>query len=298
MDALLMGGLFANLGVLLVVFYILVGITAAAALYYVYCLPQERIAKKLGLQGWLAFIPVARNIQRMKMAEMPMWMLLFVGSSLTPVLGFSVIGLVTVLLAQLNGPFAAVMCILLSLGYLVMFYLTTYRYYSRIVTKFGFSSAMAFVLLILPVINQTVLYFIALDNRYQVKKGGEAESSAFTQVVQRENQPAKISSAAAGLEGVSGMYTGAKFNMASGEEFVIGRDGALSNIIISANSEKVSRRHCSVKYNATMGCYEVTDYSMNGTFYGNTRLVKDQVTRVQRGTVLVIGDKLNQFKLL
>lgn len=280
--------------ILLAILGVAIGLGILAITYYLYCIPQEKIADKMGEHTtWMAYVPVARNIQRMRMTGLPTWWFLFVGSSFTVLLASGILSLVGLLLMALNQIFGLVVFIILEIAYLVFYFIATYKFNLIVGTKFGFHPAMALVWMFMAPIGQVITYVIALSDRFYVggKRGGEPMTPPA--VINGGDSMGKI-----GLEGISGMYSGAEFPMSANEPLVIGRDGTLSNVIVSANSDKVSRRHCTVRYIAATNSYEITDHSTNGTFYGNTRLVKDQPTSVVRGTTIVIGDKVNQFKLL
>lgn len=286
---------FAGLGVAAWFIIILVSTAISVINYYLYCVPQEKIAAKMNAGStWMAYVPFARNVQRMKMANMPTWKLLFVGSTFTVAFSMLVIFLVSLIFIAINGLLGTIICSLLIIVYLVFYIIETYRYNLIIADTFGFDKPLALVWMFVPVVGQVITYLIALSNRIQPK--GKSAPRATGAAPKDSSIPAAPQ--VNGLEGVAGMYSGAQFKMSANEEFMIGRDGTLSDIVISTNSEKVSRRHCSVKYLASLNCYQVTDYSLNGTFYGNSRLVKDQPTQLPRGTTIVIGDKYNQFKLM
>ena len=71
----------SNLSAVTVIFITTAVLLFIACGYYLYCVPQQKIADKLGYKhGWMAYIPVARNIQRMKMIGMSLWKFFFVGS--------------------------------------------------------------------------------------------------------------------------------------------------------------------------------------------------------------------------
>ena len=270
--------------------------------YYLYCVTQEKIAAKLKVgPTWMAYVPFARNVERMKMAKMPMWKLMFVGSAFTMIFSTAIIVLIGFIFGTMNAALGFVIGAILYVAYLVFYIIESYKYYIFIADTFGFDRALSLTTLFIPLLGQVFIYLIAFSKRIQ-PNGGKAEAAAPAPVANNAAGSFNYSSVGAssvnGLEGVSGMYQGAQFKMNANDEFMIGRDGTLADIVISANSEKVSRRHCSVRYLPTNNTYEVTDYSSNGTFYGNTRLVKGQPISVPRGTVLVVGDKMNQFKLL
>lgn len=101
-----------------------------------------------------------------------------------------------------------------------------------------------------------------------------------------------------GLVGVCGMWTDAEFFNNSKQAITIGRDAAQCNIVISENAGKVSRKHCTVRYDYSENMYIVTDFSSNGTFLDNGKKLNAGVpTPVECGTVIILGDENNAFKL-
>ena len=123
----------------------------------------------------------------------------------------------------------------------------------------------------------------------------QEESSRHSQTT-RSLRPAATAEGA--IIGRAGMYKSAIFAIRSGEEMVIGRDAALSHIIVDMGAEKVSRKHCSVMYDGQSKRYFVTDFSSNGTYQeSGARLSKNVATPLLRGTVLYIGNKKNSFIL-
>ena len=76
----------------------------------------------------------------------------------------------------------------------------------------------------------------------------------------------------------------------------IGRDGAASNLVLS--DRDISRRHCTVQFNASENCYYVTDYSSLGTrMNGTVQLEREVPTRCSRGTRIILGQGSNEFIL-
>lgn len=98
------------------------------------------------------------------------------------------------------------------------------------------------------------------------------------------------------IEGIRGMFAGADIEVANEEEIIIGRDESCSNLVIK--NERVSRKHCGVRYVAENGTYVVTDYSKNGVYYKNGQRMPSGVpTMLQAGTIIVITDSGNEFLL-
>ena len=102
----------------------------------------------------------------------------------------------------------------------------------------------------------------------------------------------------ASLLGTRGMYSNVSFPLGNSEEIILGRDAAFSHIVIDQNADKVSRKHASVRYDASSRCYLVTDYSLNGTFKEDgTRLLTNVATSIPRGTTINLGSAQHSFRL-
>ena len=98
--------------------------------------------------------------------------------------------------------------------------------------------------------------------------------------------------------GKTGMYRYATFRIESGEEMFIGRDAAMSHIIVDTGAEKVSRKHCGIVYDGRRRQYIVCDYSSNGTFREDGgRLPEMVMTVLPYGTTIYLGDRQNSFLL-
>ena len=95
---------------------------------------------------------------------------------------------------------------------------------------------------------------------------------------------------------LAGEYAGAAIPLRKGEELMIGRDGAFCNVVLTGN--KISRKHCSIRFNVDTGRYTVTDLSSNGTYVKNgSRLISGQPTELSAGTILILGNEDNLFRL-
>lgn len=97
---------------------------------------------------------------------------------------------------------------------------------------------------------------------------------------------------------LKGTYEGAEFPMQDGDEYVIGTNADMCNIVIDSSYSTVSRRHCSIKYNSISKMYMVVDYSTNGTYLENgSALYKNAPKMLPTGTVIKIGDDENIFRI-
>lgn len=96
--------------------------------------------------------------------------------------------------------------------------------------------------------------------------------------------------------GASGMYAGVSIDVKDNEELTIGRDGAMSNLVIEDNG--VSRRHCAIRFSSMERAYYVRDYSTNGVFLSDgRRLVKNTDERVAPGSRIRLGQTSQIFML-
>lgn len=100
------------------------------------------------------------------------------------------------------------------------------------------------------------------------------------------------------ITGVSGMYNGVEFPAGNDDVIVMGVDPSVCSIVITENGQLVSRKHCSIRYNASDDSYYVTDYSTNGTYVVDEfKLEKGVETQVNRGAVISLGNFENGFRL-
>ena len=94
--------------------------------------------------------------------------------------------------------------------------------------------------------------------------------------------------------GLSGEYAGAKIPV-DNFSVILGRDQNLCQLVF--HGEKISRKHCSVSYDASRKIYVVLDFSMNGTFLNDgVRLLANKENELQPGSQIYI-DEQNAFLL-
>jgi len=83
-----------------------------------------------------------------------------------------------------------------------------------------------------------------------------------------------------------------------GEEIILGRDAAMAHVIIDQDADRVSRRHCGIRYNPQDGSYIVTDYSTNGTFREDgSRMPSNMSVTLMRGATIKLGSSSVSFRL-
>ena len=105
------------------------------------------------------------------------------------------------------------------------------------------------------------------------------------------------------IEGLEGVYAGARIELGAGEEILFGRNPRYAHVVIDRNNADISRKHCGVSVEEASGKFLVTDYSRNGTFARaaeageEMRLPVKKATRLPQGTVIRLGRQGNVFLL-
>ena len=111
---------------------------------------------------------------------------------------------------------------------------------------------------------------------------------------------AKVLSGSFDLSGslicVSGSKLGQTIRLVPEQEIVVGRDEEVADLIVEL--PEVSRKHCAIIYHSEDDCYEITDYSLNGTYVdGNMRLVTGDTYQLKPGSIIAFGADQLQYRL-
>ena len=95
---------------------------------------------------------------------------------------------------------------------------------------------------------------------------------------------------------IRGDFAGFSFPISHSEVITIGKDPSTCNIVLRDN--RISGRHCSIKYDGIKQLYYVTDHSTNGTYYSTgNRFVKEYAEPVKKGTKICITNHDTVFEL-
>lgn len=270
--------------------------------------------RKAGLDtDWMAYIPIARQLYQMQIARCPWWYIfLFKEGTAHNVI---LILLSQILFAGVRGLSVAftVFGLIILLAYVVASLVFTFFYYREFYQRFGFHKYTAFIEIVwttefIGTIFQMYIAFSRsvkyregtvedLDYLYSSQGAAECQDDGRTVALhqmspQEVKRPAKIT-------GIAGKYAGASFDVADGEEVIFGRSAAEANIVFDQYETDISRRHCSVRYDAMSDQFVVTDYSTNGTYAGDGRMfTPKQAVSVERGTIIYLGkNRKNSFRL-
>lgn len=95
---------------------------------------------------------------------------------------------------------------------------------------------------------------------------------------------------------IKGECAGMEVPIDDGESIVLGRNSEECNLIITG--DKISRKHCSIKYDKEEQVYSLIDYSSNGTYFvDGTRMEPLTPIWIKSGTQFFMGDQRNVFQL-
>jgi hypothetical protein len=312
------------------VIFVIIALAGTALFYMLTRYATLSIGAKAGLvDDWMPFVPVANTIYKLKLIDEPWWKLFFFGSPgmvISLILGWIlflifhlanysagfIIGTIAIVAIQGLGIYHTVYFgferykvfgfnqrLNFALTFFVLFRLLGGMLYSIwFLLALGatslLSGATAFGMLIVFIITSAfygnpTIWLVDWIMAYHPKiVYGDEENS---DEIWTDKTTGKIT-------GVSGVYAGQSFKIKNGEEMIFGRDGSFAHIVISGSSDKVSRKHCVIRYDAGNRAYYVTDFSSNGTSYnGGVRLVANIPTQLPLGTVISLGDNANQFRL-
>ena len=100
------------------------------------------------------------------------------------------------------------------------------------------------------------------------------------------------------LRGIAGQYAGASIAL-DGTPSTLGRDPHAANLVFSSETGSVSKRHCTVRWDAARQVFVLEDHgSTNGTYLSSgERLAPGQPRDLRPGDRFYIGDLRNQFEV-
>ena len=323
-SGMISGLLFLNISVYIILVLIFV------VVYFMRGYTLLATGRKLGLSeehNWMPFVPFARSAYSQRLLGEPDWKLFFwtdhmfyavsfaifllaMGSPFSiALIAFVVLYLVIGRLAALFLWFVTMVVVLSIPGappllgiysvfvflYLACTFVYRFTYTKKLYSIFGINPVFA-VNLFIPfagVIGKIFGYLIAFSDIY--KPAGKKHAAAVAQGgVQEKARGQGMGS----IVGVSGMYKDSTIDIPLGEEIVLGRDSAMSHVIIDRDADRISRKHCGIRFNPADGSYSVTDYSTNGTFKEDgSRLPSNIPVSMARGTLVVLGSRQTSFRL-
>lgn len=121
-------------------------------------------------------------------------------------------------------------------------------------------SAMVSLFILIGCIITTVMMFSKIS-------AGSGQQAGY-RAVQAQINPMAGSSGC--VRFLSGEYAGNDINMLAGQRMILGSDAAQANLVLQ--NDKVSPYHCMLEFIGYNGTYQITDYSVSGTFVNGMRL--------------------------
>ena len=292
----LLSGLLGGGGSFIMVVAIIFLIALVGALYTFIGFTLRNIGRKAGLEkDWMAFVPFARSIYRLQIVGEAWWKMFFLEYSW---LWYIIINWI---FGLFNNSTMTTFGSVLSILFLLSMIAYNLYYRNKYYKAFGLKPELA-----LGIVTPGGVFFFTwtvdclIAYTGLIQYGEATESKRIGEILHQQPKPnvQRASAQDCGLTGLSGMYAGQTIPMASNDDLVIGRDSVLANVIIDQNADKISRKHCVVRFDSARSSYTVTDFSTNGTFIdGGSRLVANVPTTMQRGAVIALGSRENRFKL-
>lgn len=291
---------FGSAAIFVTIMLALAGLFFAVAAYVFPCYTLMTIGRK-ARQGndWMAYLPFAQDVYRLRIVGQPMWHLCFFGGC--GGLAIALFDLIVYLIAARQGS-AALMVIglLITFGWLVFRFYVTYMFYQKYYKGFGFNPMLALVCFV-PGMSLAVMFVLDVLIAYKSDIGWQKQYVAAPAPVPVPSPVFQDAGPVAGqgrITAISGMYDGAVFRMMDNEELAFGRDNITCQVVFDEKYPEISKRHCTIRYNGATDRYVVTDLSKNGTFTLDDRRLQPNVpVALPRGASIYLGSKQNIFRL-
>ncbi len=281
-----------------------IGAIALLLIFWAFCAYLKTLTgHKLGISNqsdWQAYVPFALDFYRVKMTGEPAWRMVFFGSSSFVIL---------MLISSIKGSlfyYKGLSIFLTVIEYIFIAAALVFRiiHFQKLYDKLGYRKVLA-VLRYIPILSLAVYIvdlIIAVDSRVFVetaKPGGGHSGRGDGPNPPVPGPDPRPSGKITCTVGGSGTV-GRSFSISDGEVKTIGRDPKMCNVVIPESQHHVSRRHCSIRFDANdvINPYVVSCYSKNGVLYGSGQIIgENEVRRLPRGTIISLGSEEDKFIL-
>lgn len=254
--------------------------------YVIMCTGRKAKMQK----DFMPFLPIARQLYQMQIADCPWWYVFFFGFS---TITCGTVSLVSFLLLKLTGRLSIISVLLII--YIIANMVFTFLYYRNYYDVFGFNPNTAWMNIVpgFGLVALTFSVLIAFSNAIRYEKYVDPSERKYTDDNDGKNTNRGI------IVGIIGAYKDATFEVVDGATIVFGRSPQESNIVFDQLATDVSRKHCTARFDGRTNQYTVTDFSSNGTYLENgTQLESGQPKQLARGTVIYLGSsRKNGFRL-
>lgn len=169
--------------------------------------------------------------------------------------------------------------------------------FCSIIGLFGASKSKNIDMTIIPEIED--MKKEQIEAKYTVIENVQQHSQSVKPPVQQPEVKAYVPKEPRGVVvGLYGMYAGAEISLRDGETIRLGRNKD-NDLIFDDEQKKVSRNHCTIKWDGKNKEYLIYDNSTVGTFANGSDncLPKHLEVIVKVGTVIDLGDEQNRFRL-
>ncbi len=280
---------------------IILEILLIALMYITACYTVMLIGRKAGeTDDWMAFVPIANDIYRLRFVNAPKWHVFFFGLTGTLCIAIVEFLIYSAFRASFSVAFLIIGIIIL-LGYIIMWVYVKFQYMTRYYRGFGFHHMLALIYFtpFVAIFKTGFDLYFAFGNSVVYDK--QAAVSAYRcSSTPKCSAPQSYSSfpAIGRISAINGMYKDAVFQIGDMEEISFGRENPDCQIVFDQFNTDVSRKHCAVRYNAKDGKYIVTDFSKNGTFTSEDHRLQPGVpVAFPSGTIICLGSRKNMFRL-
>lgn len=282
---------------------ITVVVLVAAVTYFFRRYTIMCIGRKLNARSdWMPFVPIACSIYELRMLHESPWKVFFfkdIGFAFALLVG-NIISAIFLAVTK-SVSVSVTMGALLGLAYAGYTLYITYSWYRRLYAKFDFNPMLAVMQLvpgISAIASGTIDLLMAYDN-------GKPLTPFIKKVAGDGTIKPPLPPKNGVIEGLNGMYKGARFKLSGGESIVLGRDSTQCNLVFDQFNAEISNVHCRITYNDMSGYtggesgYTVTDYSKNGTFVDGSkqRLQSGVPVSLPKGTKIYLATEKNMFLL-
>ncbi|HWP97262.1 MAG TPA: trypsin-like peptidase domain-containing protein [Syntrophomonadaceae bacterium] len=118
------------------------------------------------------------------------------------------------------------------------------------------------------------------------------DSSPVTTAAQRQTKPRAV------LKGVSGQFAGQEVDFSTGS-VSIGRDPRLCQVVFPQTETDISRKHCTIRFDAGSKTFTLEDSSSNGTFLSsNEKLETGRPYTLKSGDRFYVSDPKQVFTVM
>lgn len=151
-------------------------------------------------------------------------------------------------------------------------------------------------MILVPVLGYFVAIYRAMRDTNRLAEAYERSRQTYTKAHRSPDAQPLPHTGRGRLSGLSGSLAGKSIELMPGRSVELGRNPAEASLVVKG--EKISRVHCSVRYNGKRLGYSITDHSRNGVFINGVRIPYNVPTYVPGESIVALADGANKFQLI